>query len=247
MRTRASQSGEPSVDVRFCLVFPRESLSVPVMRRVLGDTLRRLGVDEECICDLLLAVTEACTNVLRHAGPGLRYEVVARVGRNRCLLEVLDSGNGFDPQSRPGRRSLSSARPSARLLAVTPARLRRRPAAPPPSASHGPAPHGPASYGPVPHPAASAPHAAAPRALVRHAPVPLLGRLSRSWRLAQERDVAELPESGRGLAIMRACVDDVTLRSGPGMGTVVSMRKRIDLRPGGPLAELPESRLRDAG
>jgi anti-sigma regulatory factor (Ser/Thr protein kinase) len=242
MRTRASQSGEPSVDVRFCLVFPRESLSVPVMRRVLGDTLRRLGVDEECIGDLLLAVTEACTNVLRHAGPGLRYEVVARVGRNRCLLEVLDSGTGFDPQSRPGRRSLPSARPSARLLAVTPARLRRRPSAPPPSASHGPVPHGP-----VPHPASSAPHAMAPRALVRHAPVPLLGRLSRPWRLAQERDVAQLPESGRGLAIMRACVDDVTLRSGPGMGTVVSMRKRIGVRPGGPLAELPESGLRDAG
>ncbi len=254
MRTRASQSGEPGVDVRFCLVFPRESLSVPVMRRVLGDTLRRLGVDEECIGDLLLAVTEACTNVLRHAGPGLRYEVVARVGRNRCLLEVLDSGSGFDLPSRPGRRplSLSSARPSARLLAVTPARLRRRPAAPPLPAPHGPVPHGPAPYGPAPRGSASysvssAPHATAPRGPMRHAPVPLLGRLSRSRRSAQERDIAQLPESGRGLAIMRACVDDVTLRSGPGMGTVVSMRKRIDLRPGGPLAELPESGLRDAG
>ena len=58
------------MDVRFCLVFPRETISVPVMRRVLGDTLSRLGVDEECIADLLLAVTEACTNVLRQAGPG---------------------------------------------------------------------------------------------------------------------------------------------------------------------------------
>src|SRR5450755_4761386 len=85
MRTRVMQSGEPSTDVRFCLVFPRESLSVPVMRRVLGDTLRRLGLDEACIGDLLLAVTEACTNVLRHSGPGHRYEVVAEVGGNRCL------------------------------------------------------------------------------------------------------------------------------------------------------------------
>ena len=33
-------------EVKFCLVFRRETLSVPVMRRVLGDTLRRLGVDE---------------------------------------------------------------------------------------------------------------------------------------------------------------------------------------------------------
>ena len=69
MRSRVFHSGEPAADVEFCLVFPRESLSVPVMRRVLGDTLTRLGVDESCINDLLLAVTEACTNVLRHAGP----------------------------------------------------------------------------------------------------------------------------------------------------------------------------------
>lgn len=212
------QSGEPSLDVRFCLVFPRESLSVPVMRRVLGDTLRRLGVDEACICDLLLAVTEACTNVLRHSGPGNRYEVVAQVGRNRCLLEVLDSGRGFDPASLPGRRPSSrpSVRPSVRLPARSPARPRRRLAAPLSD---------------------SAPHAA----------VPLLGRFSRARRTAQEHAIAQLPESGRGLAIMRACVDDVTLRSGPGNGTVVSLRKRIEVRPGAPLAQLPQSRLRDAG
>jgi serine/threonine-protein kinase RsbW len=216
MRTRVLQSGEPSSDVRFCLVFPRESLSVPVMRRVLGDTLRRLGVDEESISDLLLAVTEACTNVLRHAGPGRRYEVIAEVGRNRCLVEVLDSGRGFDPASLPGRPpARPTARPSVRLPARSQARLRHRQAAP----------------------SSSPPHA----------PVPLLGRFSRARRAAEEHAIAQLPESGRGLAIMRACVDDVTLRSGPGKGTVVSMRKRIEWRPGAPFAQLPESRLRDAG
>jgi anti-sigma regulatory factor (Ser/Thr protein kinase) len=222
MRTRVTESGEPSGDVRFCLVFPRESLSVPVMRRVLGDTLRQLGVDEASISDLLLAVTEACTNVLRHAGPGRRYEVIAEVGRNRCLVEVLDSGRGFDPASLPGRRppSRPSARTTVRLPARSPARLRRRLAAPSSSPSSSPA---------------------------SHAPVPLLGRLSRARRLAAEHAIAQLPESGRGLAIMRACVDDVTLRSGPGKGTVVSMRKRIEWRPGAPLGQLPESRLRDAG
>ena len=102
MRTRVLHSQGPAGDVRFCLIFPRESISIPVMRRVLGDTLSRLGMDDDCINDLLLAVTEACTNVLLHAGPGIRYEVVARVGRTRCLLEVLGGGSGFDPQSRPG-------------------------------------------------------------------------------------------------------------------------------------------------
>ncbi len=85
MRTRVIRAEEATVDVKFCLMFPREALSVPVMRRVLGDTLSRLGVDEDCIGDLLLAVTEACTNVLQHGGPGHRYEVMASIGRGgRC-------------------------------------------------------------------------------------------------------------------------------------------------------------------
>ena len=120
MRTRVIHSGEPGADVGFCLVFPRESLSVPVMRRVLGDTLSRLGVDESCIYDLLLAVTEACTNVLRHAGQGRGYEMVARVGGKRCLLEVVDSGRGFDPNALAVRRPVVR-RPVRRVAA-----LRRR-------------------------------------------------------------------------------------------------------------------------
>src|SRR5215813_489788 len=105
MRSRAVHSGGPAADVEFCLVFPRETLSIPVMRRVLGDTLTRLGVDEDSVSDLLLAVTEACTNVLRHAGPGRRYEVVVKVGRNRCVLQVLDNGRGIDPgKLRAARR-----------------------------------------------------------------------------------------------------------------------------------------------
>ena len=49
--------------------------------------------------------------------------------------------------------------------------------------------------------------------------------------------IALLPESGRGLAIMRACVDDVTLSSGPGMGTVVCLEKRMAWRDDAPLLE----------
>lgn len=207
MRARVMPSGEHAVDVRFCLVFPRESLSVPVMRRVLGDTLGRLGVDEECIADLLLAVTEACTNVLRHAGPGRRYELVASVGRRRCLLEVLDGGRGFDPASMAGywHGTRSPGRAAARLR-----RRHLRPVAP-------------------------------------SAPAQLLGKFSRVRRTETEPAIAQLPESGRGMAIMRACVDDVKLRSGPGHGTVVLLRKRIEWRTDAPLTRLSAAQLRDAG
>jgi serine/threonine-protein kinase RsbW len=208
MRSRVFHSGEPAADVEFCLVFPRESLSVPVMRRVLGDTLIRLGIDDACVNDLLLAVTEACTNVLRHAGPGRRYELVAHVGTKRCLLEVLDSGRGFDAAA-------VSRRPGIRYSVRPVARLRR--------------------------------HHTAPASTAPGSPTTLRSRLARSRRLARERAIADLPESGRGLAIMKACVDDVTMRSKPGQGTVVALQKRIEWRSDAPLALRPASQLRDAG
>jgi anti-sigma regulatory factor (Ser/Thr protein kinase) len=42
-------------------------------------------------------------------------------------------------------------------------------------------------------------------------------------------DHSGLAESGRGFAIMRECVDAVTLRSAPGRGTRVVLDKRISL------------------
>ena len=191
MRSRVTHYGEPGADVRFCLLFPRESLSVPVMRRVLGDILSRLGVDESSISDLLLAVTEACTNVLRHSGQGRGYEIIARVVGNRCQLQVVDRGRGFDPNALAMRRPVVR-RPVRRVAA-----LRRR--------------------------------------------------IARPRRLNRRHGVAQLPESGRGMAIMRACVDDVTLSTGPGQGTVVSLQKRIGWRADAPVVTVPQQRLRDVG
>jgi serine/threonine-protein kinase RsbW len=147
-------------DVKFCLVFRSETLSVPVMRRVLGDTLRGLGVDEESVYDLLLAATEACTNVLTHGGRPVRgYAVVTSLGAVGCQVEVADEGIGVPSQE--------------------------------------------------------------PREPVAPAEIPL----------------AQLPESGRGLAVMRACVDNVTLDSRPGRGTVVTMRKHIRWSTDAPLRQ----------
>ena len=82
--------------VRFCLVFERELLSVPVMRRVLGDTLRGIGLNEESVDDILLAATDACTNVVLHAGQsdsGLGCSP-RRLGHGSGAL--AESGRGFE-------------------------------------------------------------------------------------------------------------------------------------------------------
>lgn len=203
------------MDVKFCLVFPREALSVPVMRHMLGDSLRALGAEDQGVADLLLAVTEACTNVVRHGGPGRRYEVVASVGRGGCRVEVVNSGRAFDPSRLAGNRPRRAAWPA---MPPVP-RARRRPGL------------RPATFG------RSLLHARRGQQRVtgpEEAPV-------------TGETIAALPESGRGLAIMRACVDDVTLTSRPERGTVVSLQKRIAWRADGPFASQLAGELADAG
>jgi serine/threonine-protein kinase RsbW len=99
--------------VRFCLVFERELLSVPVMRQVLGDTLRGIGVNEDSVADILLAATEACTNVVLHAGQSAQaYTVAATVNNAACRVEVTDAGQGCGQR----RRRTSKASRSGDLL-----------------------------------------------------------------------------------------------------------------------------------
>ena len=84
------------MEIKFTLQLPRDALSVPVVRRVLNTSMRTLGVDEQCLTDIELALTEACTNVLDHAAMGDEYEVVAGLLDSSCVIEVIDTGHGFD-------------------------------------------------------------------------------------------------------------------------------------------------------
>lgn len=86
------------MEVVFKLQLPREASSVPVVRRMCRSSLRTLGVEEECLADLELAVTEACTNVLLHAtGVTDEYEVEVRTSGTSVALRVKDAGAGFRP------------------------------------------------------------------------------------------------------------------------------------------------------
>lgn len=77
---------------------PQEASTVPLVRRVLDCALTQMGVSAETRDDLGLAITEACSNVLRHAPDGSLYTVVGRLGDGLCVLEVRDHGAGFDPE-----------------------------------------------------------------------------------------------------------------------------------------------------
>jgi serine/threonine-protein kinase RsbW len=95
------------VYLKFSLALPREALSIPVIRRVLGDALRGLGVDEDCVADMLVALSEACTNVIQHARTPRDFEVLASIEDDRCLLMVSDRGCGMADE-RPGAAGLLS-------------------------------------------------------------------------------------------------------------------------------------------
>jgi serine/threonine-protein kinase RsbW len=84
------------VEIKLTLALPRDELSVPVARRVLSQAMGVLGVDRDVTSDIEVALTEACTNVLDHAAQGDEYEVVAGVDDNQCVIEVVDTGRGFD-------------------------------------------------------------------------------------------------------------------------------------------------------
>jgi serine/threonine-protein kinase RsbW len=83
------------VDIEFSLALPRDAIGIPMVRRVLGDAMRSLHVSESCIADMLLAVSEACSNAVRHGGPANRYEVTASIGYGRCDVRVADSVDGL--------------------------------------------------------------------------------------------------------------------------------------------------------
>ncbi|RKS79763.1 serine/threonine-protein kinase RsbW [Actinomadura pelletieri DSM 43383] len=148
------------MDMRFSLSLPREEPSIPVVRRVVGNALRGLGVTADCVDDVLVALSEACTNAVQHARATGEYVVVGRVDEGVCTLKIMDWGRG--PRPAPGERGI-------------------------------------------------------------------------------------LSESGRGIKIMRALVDDLDIDSSPDRGTIVHLRKRLTWRDEALVRRLDRRLSRSAG
>ena len=97
------------MEFKLTLALPRDNQTVPVARRVLKNSLEVLGVRADVVSDIELALTEACTNVLDHAGDADEYEVSAGVDGTACVIEVIDRGQGFDGSAK----GLGDAEPHA--------------------------------------------------------------------------------------------------------------------------------------
>jgi serine/threonine-protein kinase RsbW len=161
------------VEVNVALSLPRDVASVPVTRQVLDSCLERLGVMPDTRADIALALSEACANVIRHAGPGEEYEVIATTRDGRCVIEVVDNGD------RDGVRLPASDQAAISEQAMS---------------EHGMPEHGMSEHG--------------------------------------------MPEHGRGLKIIDAVTDELSLTGSGPAGTTVRFEKVLNWIPGAPAEQL---------
>jgi serine/threonine-protein kinase RsbW len=92
------------------LTIPAKAEYITLVRLALSGLSRLRPLSEETLGDLKLAVTEACTNSVRHGyrdGEGT-VEVLYELQPDRLVVEVADDGPGFDASGdRPLEESLA--------------------------------------------------------------------------------------------------------------------------------------------
>jgi len=83
--------------------------TVPRVRAVVGEELRRNGINGELFDRLVLASAEACNNAILHSDSS-SYDVTVDVDTETCTVTVSDFGAGFevpDEMEMPAPDSLS--------------------------------------------------------------------------------------------------------------------------------------------
>ena len=94
------------------LTIPAKAEYIALCRLALAGLARMRPVSEETLSDLKLALTEACSNSVRHAykdgGEGI-IEIVYRLESDRLVIDVLDDGKGFSLEDTPGSAEMNES------------------------------------------------------------------------------------------------------------------------------------------
>jgi serine/threonine-protein kinase RsbW len=94
--------GGPARAIR--LTIPAKPEYITLGRLALTGLSRLRPISDEVLGDLKLALTEACTNSVRHAydaDDGF-VEIVYELHPDRLVIEVCDTGEGFEPFPEAG-------------------------------------------------------------------------------------------------------------------------------------------------
>ena len=95
------------MNVAFSVRLPVDAQSVPLVRGLVRQALQYLGVVQAGIDEVLLALSEACANVVQHAGAREEYQVDVTLDDHVCRITVLDEGQGFDVEAAAAARPTS--------------------------------------------------------------------------------------------------------------------------------------------
>jgi serine/threonine-protein kinase RsbW len=80
------------------LTIPAKPEYITLCRLALTGLSRLRPLPDETLADLKLALTEACSNSVRHAYAGREgsVEILYELHEDRLVIEVLDEGEGFE-------------------------------------------------------------------------------------------------------------------------------------------------------
>ena len=92
------------MNIDFTVRLPVDAQSLPLIRGLVRQTLEHLGVLAGGIDEILLALSEACANVIQHAGDLEEYQVDVSIDDQVCVISVLDDGGGFDVEAVTAER-----------------------------------------------------------------------------------------------------------------------------------------------
>ena len=100
-----TEAAPPAATQAVTLTIPARPEYVTLCRLALTGLARLRAVPDETVADVKLALTEACSNAVRHAypnGTGV-VEIVYELRPDRLVIEVADAGAGFDapPPTEP--------------------------------------------------------------------------------------------------------------------------------------------------
>lgn len=84
------------------LVLPADARLLPRTRRAIAEYLAEINASREHIDDVILALDEACANVIRHAFPdddNATFRLVADITDDEVSMSIEDDGVGFKPEA----------------------------------------------------------------------------------------------------------------------------------------------------
>ena len=103
-RTPRSPPTDMTDDADILLVLPSRPSSVAEVEGFVHDIIREYGLDADAQGNILISLTEAVTNAIRH-GNGCDGDKHVRVEvwnlRDKLRITVTDEGSGFEPDEVP--------------------------------------------------------------------------------------------------------------------------------------------------